>query len=226
MNRWISYALVAVVLSAGAFFYQSSQSRDLPNFGMAEAQTADAADAAEVDKSLVAEMALGAEDAPLTVIEYASFTCPHCRSFHENTFKQVKAEYIDTGKVRFIYREVYFDRFGLWAGMVARCGGAEKYFGISSMIYNQQATWTKGENPGAIADNLVIIGKTAGLTGDEIDACLQNNAMAQAMIAVYQENAETDGINSTPTFIINGQKYSNMPYDEFAVVLDEKLAEE
>ena len=123
MNRWISYAFVAIVLGAGAFYWQGSTSRDLPNFGMAEAQSADAA---EIDKSLVVEMALGAEDAPVTVIEYASFTCPHCRNFHQNTFKQVKENYVDTGKVRFIYREVYFDRFGLWAGMVARCGGPEK----------------------------------------------------------------------------------------------------
>lgn len=222
MNRWISYAFVAIVLGAGAFFWQGTQSRDLPNFGMAEAQ---AADPAEVDKSLVVEMVMGAEDAPLTVIEYASFTCPHCRSFHENTFKQVKENYIDTGKVKFIYREVYFDRYGLWAGMVARCGGPEKYFGISGMIYNQQATWTKGENPGAIADNLVTIGKTAGLTGDEIDACLQNNDMAQAMIAVYQENAERDNVRSTPTFIVDGELVSgDQSYASFSAILDAKLA--
>jgi len=223
MNRWISYALVAIVLGAGAFFWQGSQSRDLPNFGMAEAQTTDAA---EVDKSLVLEMAMGAEEAPLTVIEYASFTCPHCRNFHQNTFKKFKENYIDTDKVRFIYREVYFDRFGLWAGMVARCGGGDKYFGISSMIYDQQSTWTKGENPGAIADNLVTIGKTAGLTGDEIDACLQDSAMAQAMIAVYQENAERDGVKSTPSFLIDGELVSgDQSYDAFSAILDAKLAD-
>lgn len=223
MNRWISYAFVAIVLGAGAFYWQGSTSRDLPNFGMAEAQSADAA---EIDKSLVVEMALGAEDAPVTVIEYASFTCPHCRNFHQNTFKQVKENYVDTGKVRFIYREVYFDRFGLWAGMVARCGGPEKYFGISGMIYDQQATWTKGENPGAIADNLVTIGKTAGLTGDEIDACLQNNDLAQAMIAVYQDNAERDGIKSTPSFLIDGELVSgDQSYDSFSAILDAKLAD-
>jgi len=223
MNRWISYAFVAIVLGAGAFYWQGSTSRDLPSFGMAEAQSADAA---EIDKSLVVEMALGAEDAPVTVIEYASFTCPHCRNFHQNTFKQVKENYVDTGKVRFIYREVYFDRFGLWAGMVARCGGPEKYFGISGMIYDQQATWTKGENPGAIADNLVTIGKTAGLTGDEIDACLQNNDLAQAMIAVYQDNAERDGIKSTPSFLIDGELVTgDQSYDSFSAILDAKLAD-
>ena len=89
-----------------------------------------AALAQDVDKSLVQEMTLGAEDAPITVVEYASYTCPHCKTFHENVFKDLKSNYIDTGKVRFIYREAYFDRYALWAALVARCGGEMKYFGL------------------------------------------------------------------------------------------------
>jgi hypothetical protein len=107
--------------------------------------------------------------------EYASFTCPHCAPFHANLVPQLKADYIDTGKVRFVYREVYFDRFGLWASMVARCGGPDRFFGIVDLIYDSSPNGPKARS-GDIADNLRRIGRTAGLTNEEIDACLTRPA--------------------------------------------------
>ena len=84
-------------------------------------------------------MTLGAEDAPVEVIEYASFTCPHCANFHETVFDQLKANYIDTGKVKFTYREVYFDKYGMWASLIARCGDdPDRFFGITDMLYSTQ----------------------------------------------------------------------------------------
>lgn len=220
MNRFLLFG-VAVLIGMGGFFFWPSDTRtNLPNLGMAEAQESDA----EVDKSLVKELTLGDPNAPLTVIEYASFTCPHCKNFHKDTFKQFKEAYVDTGKVHFIYREVYFDRFGLWAGMVARCGGGDRYFPIADMIYDQQATWTKGDNPGAVADNLAKIARTAGLTSDEIDACLQDGDLARAMIAVFQEHSERDGIRSTPSFMIDGELTTgNMSFEALSEILDGKL---
>ncbi|MGX0978148.1 protein-disulfide isomerase [Roseovarius sp. MBR-51] len=176
------------------------------------------------DTSQIVEMTMGPEDAKVTIIEYASFTCPHCANFHKGPLKQLKADYIDTDKVHFIYRDVYFDRFGLWASMVARCGGPEKFFGISDMIYEQQAEWTKGE-PAEIADNLRRIGKVAGLEPDALEACLNDNEKAKTLVAWYQENAEVHEVNSTPTLVINEQKYANMAYDELKAIIDEKLAE-
>jgi protein-disulfide isomerase len=177
----------------------------------------------QVDTSRVIEMSMGNPDAPVTVIEYASFTCPHCRSFHEGAFKQLKTDYIDTGRIHFIYREVYFDQFGLWAGMLARCAGPERYFGMAEMIYATQAEWLGNGDPATIAENLRRMGRTVGLTDEEVNACLQDGDMARAMVAVYQENAVADAIDSTPTFIINGEKYSNMSYEEFSGILEEKL---
>jgi len=206
MNRLIAIAAAVLFLVGGP-----------P--GMAQAQTAEAV----VDTSLVREMTLGDENAPVTVIEYASFTCPHCANFHAEVLDDLKANYIDTGKVRFVYREVYFDRFGLWAGMVARCGGGEKYFGIADLIYERQSEWTAGETPGEVAGNLAAIGRTAGLSEAEVGACLQDVNMAQALIAVFEETTQADDINSTPSFVIDGTKYSNMSYDAFAAILDEKL---
>jgi len=185
------------------------------------AQTAEAE--AAVEAPLVADMALGNPEATVTVIEYASFTCPHCMNFHLNVFGQLKADYIDTGKIHFIYREVYFDRFGLWAGMVARCDNGSRYFGIAELLYEGQRDWIADGEPATVAANLRKIARTAGIEEEALDACMSDEAMARAMVEAYRENAERDGINSTPSFVIDGVKYDNMPYDEFSALLDEKL---
>ncbi|WP_425053260.1 DsbA family protein [Psychromarinibacter sp. S121] len=235
MNKILPFA-AALVLAAGAtvFWPTGNSSSELTAFGAAQAQEG------EVDTSIVTEMALGDPDAPVTVIEYASATCPHCKNFHLTVLDQLKENYIDTGKVRFIYREVYFDRFGLWAGMLARCGaprGADadpaqleasqkRYFAIMDMVFEQQSDWLNADTPAGIADNLSKIGRTAGLSADMVDECLQDAEMAQAMVTLYEQNREADDISSTPSFIIDGQKYSNMNYDDFAAALDEKLPAE
>jgi protein-disulfide isomerase len=174
---------------------------------------------------VVKDMAIGDENAPVTVIEYASFTCPHCAHFAADVFGTLKTEYVDTGKVRYIMRDVYFDRFGLWASMVARCGDGSKYFGLADVIFEKQQEWTKGETNGEIVDNLMRLGRLAGMDDDMMDACLKDEAMAQALVAAYQENAERDQITGTPSFIINGEKYPNMPLDEFRKTLDGLLAQ-
>jgi protein-disulfide isomerase len=174
----------------------------------------------------VPDMVLGQTDAPLTVMEYASYTCPHCANFHDTVFEKFKQNYIDTGKVRFVYREVYFDKYGLWAAMVARCGGDMRYFGISDMLYSTQEDWLASGEDAGIADALRKIGLTAGMNKDQLDACLNDTEMAKAMVSAYQANATADKIEGTPTFIIEGQSYSGeMSYEEFAKILDEKLAD-
>ncbi|MGB1234704.1 MAG: DsbA family protein [Planktomarina sp.] len=177
----------------------------------------------EVDTSFaVVDMALGEADAPVTIIEYASYTCPHCRRFHEGTFQELKRDYVDTGKVRFIYREVFFDRYGLWGAIVARCDGEEKFFAISDMLYKQQQTWAQG-TPEEIASNLRRIGLSAGLSAEAVDACFEDADNASELVAWYEANAKQDGISSTPSFVINGTTYSNMSYDDFKGVIDPLL---
>jgi protein-disulfide isomerase len=185
-----------------------------------------AQEAAEIDTSMVQDMSIGNPDATVTVIEYASFTCPHCAAFHADTFKSLKADYIDTGKINFIYRDVYFDRPGLWAAIVARCGdGAEnRFFGIADIIYSKQREWSQAGSPQDIVDQLRTIGKTAGLTDAQLDSCFTDADNAQALYAYYLKNAEEDAITSTPSFVINGRKYSNMPYDEMKEILDAALS--
>ncbi|QMU58410.1 MAG: thioredoxin domain-containing protein [Boseongicola sp.] len=188
-------------------------------------QFAMAQDASDIDTSDIPEMSIGNPDAAVTIVEYASFTCPHCASFHAGAYKQLKEDFIDTGKINFVYREVYFDRFGLWAAIVARCGdGAEnRYFGIADMLYAEQRDWARQNEPSEIVLRLRRIGKTAGLSDAQLDSCFSDGDNAQKLYARYLQQAEADGVRSTPTFIINGVQHSNMPYDEMKAIIEEGL---
>jgi protein-disulfide isomerase len=191
-----------------------------------ESQTAPADEVVASDEvSTIQDMAQGAEEAPVTVIEYGSFTCPHCAAWHEESYQQLKDDYIDTGKVRFVFREVYFDRPGLWASMIARCGGEMRFFGIHDMIFEQQREWIGDQQPANVSENLRSLGRVAGLDDDTMETCLTNGAQAEALVAWFQQNAEADKIDSTPTFIINGEKYSNMAWEEMQAIIDTELAE-
>lgn len=225
MKKYLPLAVLAAAFAVGGAWMLTqptgpqSTSFDLP--GAAQAQDT----AADIDTSTIVEMAQGSEDAPVTIIEYASYTCPHCATFHANQYLTLKADYIDTGKVRFIYREVYFDRFGLWASMIARCGGEMRFFGITEMLYAEQQEWIAGGDPTLIAENLRRIGRTAGMDDATLDACMADESHAQTLVAWFQENAERDSVTSTPTLIINGEKHSNMAYAELAALIDAELAE-
>ena len=201
----------------------------LPGQALAQTQTpaadAPAADAApaEAKTAEIKDMVLGSADAAVTIYEYASFTCPHCATWHEKVFKDLKRDYIDTGKVKLVYREVYFDRPGLWAAMVARCGGDMRYFGIQDMLFGQQREWLASNDMVQIVDNLRKIGLKAGLTGEQLDSCLKDGDAAQAMMTKFETDTKADDINSTPSFVVDGQKYGNMAYAELKKILDEKL---
>lgn len=226
MTKVLPIAALAAVLAVGGGWMLLQGTS-----GPSDTQTrllgaATAQEAAEVDTSTIAEMVQGDPDATIEVIEYASFTCPHCASFHANQYEELKANYIDTGLIRFVYREVYFDRPGLWASMLARCGGELRFFGIADMLYENQAEWLAvRDDPAVIVDQLRRIGITAGMEAEQIDACLQDADTARTLVTWYEENAAEDGVRSTPSFVINGELYSNMSYADFAAVLDAELAE-
>ena len=216
MTRLLAIVAAIVVIGGGAYWFMTQSGQD----DLVEAAvTADA----DIDTSMVEEMTLGDPEAPVTVIEYASYTCPHCRTFHLGPLEDLKAEYVDTGQVHYIYREVYFDRPGLWAGLVARCAGPDRFFGLVDEIYRQQPEWARQESAEAVAGALRRIGLTAGIEPEALDACLSDAEKAVAMQAVFEANAAEHGINSTPSFVINGTTYQNMSYDEFAALIDAEL---
>lgn len=221
MNRnTLLSGLLVMAVAVGGFLWLKSSPDTLP--GVTDLGAAHAQSAEDIDTSIVQEMILGDESAPITLVEYASYTCPHCRTFHKDVFPQLKADFIDTGKVKFVYREVYFDGPGLWAGMTARCGGEERFFGMVDLIYENQREWTQGA-PAQVAANLKRMGKLAGMTDEQLDACLQDGDKARAMTALFQENAERDGIRATPSFVIDGELQSNMSYADLKALLDAKL---
>ena len=173
---------------------------------------------------VIDDYALGPADAKVKIVEYASFTCPHCADFHAQTFAKLKAEYIDTGKVQFTLREVYFDRYGLWAAMVARCGGDLKYFFIHDILFETQAEWAGSDDANVVVANLKKIARTAGMEDAAVDACLKDTSMAEALVARFQTNMEADGVEGTPTIFINGAKHSNMSYPDLKALIDAELA--
>ncbi len=222
MANKLAAATLALALAVGAaFWFGQTASPGMTQLGATPALAEETPATLPVPE--VPEMVLGNADAPVTLVEYASFTCPHCAHFHETVFKDLKKDYIDTGKVKFIYREVFFDRYGLWAAMVARCGGETRYFGINGMLFEQQKDWANSEDPAVAVEALKKIGRTAGMDDATLQACLQDAAMAQALVLKYEETTKTDGVTATPTLFINGEKYSNMSYEELKKILDEKL---
>lgn len=167
------------------------------------------------------DVVMGDPDAPVTIVEYASLTCPHCSTFHINTWPQVKEAYVDTGKVKFILREVYFDKEGLWASMTARCGGEKGFYPMMDTFLKQQRTWTRGEN---ISEEIQKIGRRAGLSNDQLSACLSDRDYAKTLLEAYQTNAAEDEIRSTPSFIINGELHSgSMSFEEISELIDAAL---
>ena len=137
--------------------------------------------------------------------------------------KKLKEEYIDTGKVKFIYREVYFDRYGLWASMIARCAGPEKFFGMTDLIFKEQSDWARAGGATEIVDALRKIGRLAGLENDQLEACLQDGTKAQTLVTWYQENAEEHDVTATPSFVLNGKKIENQSYDSFKALIEAEL---
>ena len=164
-----------------------------------------AAQTADLDKLMKAgplgEMALGEEQAPVTIIEYASATCPHCANFHKGTFKELEEKYIKTGKVRFLFREFPFDNPSLAAFMLARCAPKEKFFPMIDVLFQQQRKWA---SQGAdVRGELFNIARLAGFTQTTFDECLKNEEVAKGVIAVRDLGTEL-GVSSTPTFFVNG----------------------
>lgn len=221
MNRRVFLTTTALAVCGFAGVMLVGRSPSMTEFIVTPAS---AEEMETTDTSIVPDLVLGDPDAPVELIEYASYTCPHCASFHQSVMPELKANYIDTGKVKLVYREVYFDKFGLWASMIARCGGEMRYFGIQKMLYDEQQDWVGGgQQPMQIVENLRTIGKKAGLTDENMDACLNDADMAQAMVVKFQKEMEEFDVNATPTLIVNGTKQPNMNYNDLSKLLDEEI---
>ena len=155
---------------------------------------------------------MGDANAPILMIEYASFTCPHCAAFHTQILPEIKKKWIDTGKVKLVYRDFPLDQAAAKAAQLAECMPKDRYFAVTDMIFRTQPQWITGSDPVAeLATGLRI----AGMGDNEVKACLANTAIADAVVADYR-GGEALGVNSTPTIFVNGEMFKGgRSVDEF-----------
>jgi protein-disulfide isomerase len=179
-----------------------------------EAMAQSAADVAKPQS--LPDMAIGPANASVTITEYASMTCPHCANFNEAVFPKLKSEYIDSGKVRYVFREFPLDIKAAAGSMLARCiakDDAPKYFAVIDLLFRQQNEWVLKNT----TETLTRIGKQAGLSQQQVEACLKDQALLDKITADQKYANEVLKVNSTPTFFINGEMLKGeTSFDEFS----------
>ncbi len=175
---------------------------------------------------------LGKADAPVTIVEYASLTCGHCASFHTGTLPELKKKYIETGKVRLVFREFALNQLDAAVYMLTRCAlnadgkageGVDqaRYFALIDVFFQQQRTWAFGGNP---LEAVTAITRQAGMTQAQFEACLNNQAILDALNATRERAASAFGVESTPTFFVNGKRVLGaQPASEFEKIIDPLL---
>lgn len=176
--------------------------------------------AALLKPGALAEKQLGKDDAKVTIVEYASMTCPHCAHFHETTLPELKTKYIDTGKARLIFREFPFDPRAEAGFMLARCAG-DNYFPMVDVLFKQQQNWAVAEN---VKDAMFQLSKLAGFTQESFNACLTDQKLLDQVRSVQKRGADEFKVDSTPTFFINGQTYKGaLSIEELSAIIDPLL---
>ncbi len=162
------------------------------------------------------DVVLGNPQAPVTVIAYESLTCSHCAEFSNDVFPKIKATYIDTGKVRYVFRDFPLDGAALQAAMLSRCVGADKRWGMIETLFAQQKDWLQGDTIEQVVAKVLPYAKLAGLTDDNIKACLADEALKSTILA-SRKGAEELKVEATPSFVINNEKMTTPPTEENVV---------
>ena len=195
----------------------------LPSFvspAFAEDPTPSPADLAEQGPD--GDVVLGSDKAPVTIIEYASMTCPHCAHFSAETFPELKKRYIDTGKVKFIFREFPLDALAAAGFMLARCAGKDKFIPVIETLFAKQSDWVV-QKP---IEPLKAIAKQFGFTEESFDQCLANQKVLDGIQAVRDHAVQKLGVNSTPTFFVNGKRLNgDVSIDAMSKEIDPYLKE-
>jgi protein-disulfide isomerase len=158
------------------------------------------------------DLSVGKEDAPVTIVEYASMTCPHCAEFHNKVLPVLKQKYIDTGKVRLVFREFLLDERGALAAMVARCAGNDRALPLVSVLFSKQDDWAPSKTE--FLPKLFAYAQQAGFTKQSFDQCRQNEKLLKSLVAQRDRGSEL-GVRATPTFFINGKRLAGTTLDDF-----------
>lgn len=169
----------------------------------------------------VEERSIGTADAPVTIIEYSSLSCPHCAQFHSDVLPDLKERYIETGKVRMVFRDFPLNESAVEAAVLAHCAGPDRYVGFLDVLFQTQESWSSAENP---RDALKQLGKLGGLGDDQMEACLNDESMVDAVLQSRLTGQNEHKVQSTPTFVIDGQTYpGSRDIDAFADIIDPLL---
>lgn len=169
----------------------------------------------------VREGVIGRADAPVTIIEYFSLTCPHCATFHRETLPVLKQRYIDTGKVKLVLRDFPLDRYALSGAVLAHCAGPERYPAFVDVFLETQQQWARANDPVAALKQIAQLG---GLAPEQADACLADQAMLDAVLKMRLEGENVYGVASTPSFLIGGRLYAgNNTPERFAELIEPLL---
>lgn len=219
----VGLGVLAVVAVVGAAAYERMNKPEIPPApkfsGAASSSSAPANQAALQIRPT--DMVIGSPDAKVTIIEYASLTCPHCAAFHANTLPALKERYLDTGKAKLAFRDFPLDGLALRAAMVAHCAGNDRYFGMLGILFGRQVQWATAQDPLlAIAG----IARQAGMSEDQFKTCIADKAVEKTVLDSALEADKSLGVNATPTFFINGQKFSGeMSIEQMAAIIDPLL---
>ncbi len=164
-----------------------------------------------------ADRVLGKADAPITVVEYASLTCPHCAAFNKDVLPDFKKTYVETGKAKLVYRDYPLDQLALKAAMLARCAPSDRYFSFLDVLFQNQVTWATAKDPNAALERIAKLG---GMSSEQFTACMQNRSLEDAVLAESLRGQKEFNVQSTPTILVNGKKIDNpQSFAEFDKIL-------
>ena len=216
---YIIVAVIAAAIIGGLVYYRG----DSEQASTAEGPKSDPDTAALMQPGPLPEISLGKSDAPNTIVEYASATCGHCATFHTDVYPALKTKYIDTGQVRFVFREFPLDNLAVAAFMLARCAGNDRYFPMVGALFETQETWAV---PGADAkDKLLLIARQAGISKEQFDKCLGDQELFGKIVEVRQRAHDKFGVDSTPSFFVNGKRLTGEhKLEDFTAAIEGKLA--
>ena len=223
--RKILPLIVVLVLAAGAAFIYWTKTQHSAPAAVASGAAGNTAAATSSGPAILNvtpdDEVMGKSDAPVTMIEYASLTCPHCAHFEVDIFPQIKSTYIDTGKLRFVFRDFPLDALAVRAAVLAHCAGHERFFGFLQVLFQNQPTWEQADKP---EDALAGIAKLGGIGKDQFDHCMADDLLTKRVSQSRLDAEQNLEIESTPTFFINGNKISGaQPFEAFQKVIDPLL---
>ena len=206
MSKIWAFATLVAVIVLGAAGLKIAGVFDQPQLPTVRPAPSTNPGPAAANAALAAdERVLGNPNAKVTIIEYASLTCGHCAEFHTSVLPKLKTAYIDTGKVRLVFRDFPLDEMALRASALAHCSGPDRYFAFLGVLFTSQMTWARSNDPLAALTRLAKLG---GMSDQQVEACYANKALTDRILATRLEAAQQYKIDSTPSFVINGTKHN------------------